>query len=127
MQENKKVSAVDQEAKRLRLFMEREGITQDEMAELLDTNQSTVSKYLSGKLKIPLKVVKVLHLKKHLNYEWFFHGTGTVKKGVLEKRNIQTDLVDIHAGLGLMMASQDQMRDLLNKLVRDFYADKHKV
>jgi transcriptional regulator with XRE-family HTH domain len=115
------------EHEQLKIFMEREGYSQADIAKLWGKDQPYVSKRLSGIFPIPLAFVKILHLKCGLNYQWFFHNTGTMKVSKAEKRNIMTDLTDIQAALGMIMASQDKMRDDFLKLYRDFYAQKHGV
>lgn len=116
-----------EEGHRLKLFMEREGITQPDIAELLNVDRSQVSRYISGGLKVPLELVKTLHLRHKLNYSWFFHGAGTMKVKEIEQKKLMNDVTDILATLSVIMASQESMRDTVNKLVRDLYADKHKV
>lgn len=118
---------INEEGKRLRLFIEREGISQRELAPIIKKDTAAISRYISGELKIPLNVVKTLHLVFHLNYTWFFHGVGTLKAKAVDKRNIMTDLTDIQAGLGVIMANQEEMREVMNKLIRDFYADRNNV
>ncbi len=107
--------------------MERENLTQQEVADVTGKSQSDINRYVKGKYTIPLSVVKTLHLKYQLNYTYFFHGTGPMKAKALEKRNIMTDLVDIHAALGVILASQEEMRGTINTLAKDLYANKHKI
>lgn len=116
-----------EEGKRLALFIERENMSQIDLSRVIKKDCPTVSRYITGKTKIPLSVVKLLHLKYGLNYTWFFHGIGTLKIKAVDKRNIMTDLTDIQAGIGALMANQEEVRDILNKLVRDFYSSKHNV
>lgn len=112
---------------RLRLFIDREGISQIELAESLGKDPSAISKYCAGKLAIPHQVLKTLHLKYRLNFNWFFMGTGTMKVNEKEPRRITTDLTDILASIGLLIAAQEGTDKKLDRLVRDFYAAKHGV
>lgn len=113
------------EGKRLKLFMESEGMQQDELAALVRKTQPHISKYFSGVLKVPLSVVKILHLKRDLNYTWFFHGTGSKKVHEKDKPTLLTDIRELNAMIGVIVANQESMRDLINKLSRDFYASKN--
>jgi transcriptional regulator with XRE-family HTH domain len=115
-----------EESERLKLFMEREGITQKDLVELIGKDQSEVSRIINGKIKVPLALVKKLHLKYKLNYTWFFHGTSTVKVKEIEKRKLMNDVTDILATQSMLMQTVEQMRDTINKLAGDFYAEKHK-
>lgn len=124
------------ESHRLKLFMEREGLTREDIALLLPRRKgakektldpSQVSRYISGSAKVPLELVKILHIKYGLSYSWFFHGTGTMKVKEKEQRKLMNDITDVLATLGVIMQSQEAMRDDFNRLARDFYAGKHGV
>lgn len=115
------------EGRRLRLFMEREGLTHLQLSNEYEIDRTQITRYISGYLKVPLDLVKFLHLKYRLNYSWFFHGTGTMKVKELEKRKITTDITDILAAQSMIMAAIESMRDDINKLAKDFYAQKHKL
>lgn len=109
---------------RLKLFIEREGITQKDLVELSGKDQAQVSRIINGKLKVPLALVKKLHIKYKLNYTWFFHGTSTVKVKEIEKRKLMNDVTDILATQSMLMQTIEQMRDTINKLAGDLYAGK---
>jgi transcriptional regulator with XRE-family HTH domain len=112
------------EGKRLKLFMEKEGIQQHELAAIVGKTQSHISKYISGVLKVPLEVIKILHLKLGLNYTWFFHGKGNMKINTEDKATLLTDIRELNAMIGTISANQESMRDILNRLVKDFYSQK---
>lgn len=114
-----------EEGNRLKLFMEREGVTQPDIAAMLDVDRSQVSRYISGTQKVPLELVKALHIKYKLNYSWFFHGTGTMKIKELEQKKLMNDITDILATQGMLLATIESMRDTMNKMARDLYAQKH--
>ncbi len=118
---------INEEGKRLKLFIDREGKTQKDFAASIPITQAKLSRYINGQIKVPLDFVKKLHLKYSLNYAWFFHGVGTLKYKAVDKRNIMTDITDMQASLGVIMANQDAMRDTINQLARELYAAKHKV
>lgn len=107
------------EAKRLRYFMEKEKLTQADVAELFGKDQSRVSKYISGSLKIPLDLVKVLHSKCNLNYSWFFHGTGSIKIKEKEKPSLVTDIIELNAKYAALQHQVDGMRDTINFLLKN--------
>jgi transcriptional regulator with XRE-family HTH domain len=110
---------------RLKLFIEREGITQKDLVELSGKDQSEVSRMINGRIKVPLALVKKLHLKYKINYSWFFHGTGTVKVKEIEKRKLMNDVTDILATQSMLLQTIEQMRDTINRLAGDLYAEKH--
>lgn len=115
------------EGRRLQLFMEREGLTHQQLADEYEIDRSQITRYISGILKVPLELVKFLHIKYRINYSWFFHGTGTMKVKELEKRKITTDITDILASQSMILAAMESMREDLNRLAKDFYATKHNV
>lgn len=114
-----------EEGMRLQLFLEREGISQVEFSKICEESQPAVSRWASGKRAIPLHIWKILHIKYGCSYTWAFHGTGNRKVGKSDDKKLLRDIADITTGMALMMQSQDAMRDTINKLARDFYAEKH--
>ncbi len=114
------------EAKKLLLFMDKEKLSQQDLATLIHKNQSDVSRYLNGKLKIPLEVWKVLHLKYGLRYDWIFHTNGPMKNNSKEKPSLIKDINEMNAIVAALTASQERLRLDFNKLHADFYENKHK-
>jgi hypothetical protein len=112
----------NQEAERLRMFMEKENISSDEMQTIADKPQSTISKYLNGHLRIPANVVKRLHFKYHLNFNWFYLGTGSMKVKALEKKDLVTDLTEMKADILQLSSKLLRAEETISKLVEDFYS-----
>lgn len=113
------------EAERFRVFRKAEGLSLEELAEILGKkNHSTISKYESGTYNIPIGVVKTMHMKLQMSYEWFFHGKGN-RKYTAEKTNLVTDIKSYENAQALISNRVDAIERTLNKLVRDFYADLH--
>ncbi len=107
------------EGNRLKLFIERENLTQNDVAVMLGKQQSQISKYISGALFIPLEVVKTLHIERNLNYSWFFHGTGPMKVKDKAKATLVTDIVDLNAKIGALEAQVNKLRGLVDILLKD--------
>lgn len=105
------------EGKRLQEFMKHVGLKQTDLAELLGTEQPTISKYINGSRKIPLDAVKTLHIKHKLNYNYFFHGTGPLKAGDAPQKLLQ-NMNDIIASLSIIMATVDKLRTEVDALKR---------
>jgi hypothetical protein len=114
---------ISQEGARLKQFMELIGLNQYELAPIVKKKQSDISRYITGDRKIPLSVVKILHMQFKMSYSWFFHGDLPMRVKELEQKRIISDLSDIMATISMMMASQDKMRDEMIKLHR-IIADK---
>ena len=117
---------VSDEAKRLQLFMDREDLSQKELGRIIGKPASTVNKYLKGKLIIPFQVVKTLHFKFRINFNWFYVGVGhmklTEKDKDANKKSLITDVSDIKVDQAQILARMESMEVKFNKLVRDFYA-----
>ena len=113
---------INQERERLRMFMDSENITQDDLAALIKKNQSHISKYLSGGLKIPSSLIRAMHFEYKLNFNWFYAGTGHRKLKELEKKTLLTDTTDLKVRIMQDAARIDKLEDTLVKLVRDFYS-----
>lgn len=106
---------------RLRIFMEKEQLDQKEMAKMLNKPQSTISRYVGGQLRIPTAVLKELHIKKKLNFNWFYMGTGSMKVREHEKPTITTDVKEVRVTLAAHEARMNGMQKTIDRLVRDLY------
>ncbi len=109
---------IPEESKRFKKFRQSLGLTQIQMADVLSTKQTIVSKYESGSLQIPLEVVKILRLQYNLNYEWFFHGVGKMKIDGVERNTITTDLKNLLLDNDLTKKKLEQFQRDLIKLIR---------
>jgi transcriptional regulator with XRE-family HTH domain len=116
-----------QEGEKLRLFMEREKITQYDLSDATGTPQESISRMWSGKVKVSTKITTYLHKKHDLNFNWFFAGTGTMKLKTKEERRLVTDITDLLAVNATLVAKVDRLEGILMKLHSDFYAQKHGV
>jgi transcriptional regulator with XRE-family HTH domain len=117
----------NQEAERLRMFMEKENISSEELQNLTKKLQPTISKYLNGHLRIPAAVVKMLHFKYHLNFNWFYLGTGRMKVNVLDKRDLVTDITEMKADILLVTTKLQRAEETIAKLVQDLYAFRNEM
>lgn len=61
------------EALQLKTFRKSIKLSQKNLAAELKRPQSIISKYETGDLVIPYDVIKHMHLKYGMNYEWYFH------------------------------------------------------
>lgn len=84
-----------QEAKRLKEFRQKIGLTQIQLAQELSVGQDTISRYENGSYAIPIDVIKHLYIKYKLNYIWFFHGFGKSKVDEIAKATLTTDLKEV--------------------------------
>ena len=116
---------ITEESKRFKKFRKSIGLTQVEMAELLETQQTVISKYESGQLNIPIDAIKVLRLKYNMNYDWFFHGTGQMKTDKVERNTITTDIKNMMLDINITKAKLEQIHRDFVRLHADFY-DKSK-
>lgn len=112
---------------RLRIFMEKEQLDQKEMARMLNKPQSTISRYVGGQLRIPTAVLKELHIKKKLNFNWFYMGTGSMKVREHEKPTITTDIKEVKVTLAAYEARMNRMQTIIDQLVRYVYDSEAKV
>lgn len=116
---------IPEESKRFKKFRKSIGLTQQEMADLLETKQTIISKYESGSLNIPIEAVKTLRLKYKLNYDWFFHGVGKMKTDAVERNTITTDLKALILDNNITKSKLEQLHRDFMRLYADFY-DKSK-
>jgi transcriptional regulator with XRE-family HTH domain len=111
-----------QEKERLRIFMEKEGLDQEDLARLIKKNQPTISKYLTGTLRIPPKLILEMHFKYKLNFNWYYAGTGRRKVTELEKKTLLTETTELKGMIMQDTARIDKLEDTVAKLVRDLYS-----
>jgi transcriptional regulator with XRE-family HTH domain len=69
------MSTIFDTAKRFKDFRKQEGITQVMLSKELDLSQSVISRYDRGEVDIPMVLIRHLHERYKMSYEWFFHGT----------------------------------------------------
>lgn len=114
------------EAKQLRVFRKAENLTQDELAKILNKTQATIQKYESGEILVPSEIVKKLHEKLQMHYDWWYEKTGP-RKSVSTKKNLVRDINAMENDLALLNQKYNQLEALMKKLYRDFYAKQKGV
>jgi len=70
------------EYQRLKIFLNKIGISQAELADMFGIDRSTMSKMLNGKLRLQIDLLQKLHYKFFLNLNWLLCGTGKMKYDV---------------------------------------------
>ena len=112
------------EAERLRVFRKAENLTMEELANILGKkNHTTVQRYESGKYNIPISVVKSLHEKLKMSYEWFYHGKGS-RLYIEEKSNLVRDIKTQETSQKILENRVESLERTVKRLVRDFYHKK---
>jgi transcriptional regulator with XRE-family HTH domain len=122
----KKERFLTSEAKRLREFRKAEGLTQAQMGVVLGKDQATVQRYESGEFVISVDVVRILHEKLLLNFQWFFTGKGG-RKIVPEKTNLVTDVKSIELNQNLLIDQVAGLKLDFMLLHNAFYELKQKL
>lgn len=67
------------EYQRLKIFLNKIGISQAELADMFGIDRSTMSKMLNGKLRLQIDLLQKLHYKFFLNLNWLLCGTGKMR------------------------------------------------
>lgn len=109
------------------MVMEELNLSQEDMGRILGRQQSIISKYKSGALKIPAHVIKTLHLKLKVNINWWYADTKPIILGEIDKKNRVNEFYDIILSQSIILAQLDAQGELIQKLSADFYAFKHGV
>ncbi|WP_394677752.1 helix-turn-helix domain-containing protein [uncultured Sphingobacterium sp.] len=120
----KEENQITEEARRFKAFREAENLTQEEFGALLGKTKSHINKIEKGVTGVQLKDVKMLHEKKAMSYEWFYHGKG---KRLFTKEDVNTFefTMDLRNKIDLLVQKVAEQDRVIKKLVRDFY-DKTK-
>lgn len=115
------------DGQKLLRIMERLKITQQELADMVGTDQSRISKYIKGTLKVPPSVIKKLHYEVKLNFNWWHADVAPMFLDELNKKSLLSDISDLIVTQSMILSQLDAMGDKLQKLATDFYALKHGV
>jgi|GEM_PF-1216517 len=117
------------EAKRLKIFRQQEGLTQQEFAEKLGNGirQPTIQRYESGRLIIPIDVVKDINKIFGISLEWFFNGSGTAKNSKEKEGGLITVTRNLQNDYDLLMNEVKSLKKEFKKLHNEVYELKHGI
>lgn len=118
---NIKATELTDEAKRLRVFRQSEGLNQEDFSEPLSVTRSVITKYEKGYLNIPFEIIKEIHLKYNMSLHWFATGKGD-SKHIPEKSNLTRDVPILITNYNLLITQVESLKAELFKLHRDFHA-----
>lgn len=107
------------QSERLALFRNKINLYQKELAEILNKDQVTISKYENGNAFIPADDIKILHNKYRLSYDWFYDGVGDM----LDSKDDKSDLLK---EISTLITNYKQLELRFNKLeyaVKKLYSD----
>lgn len=107
------------EAERLRVFRKANNLSQIEFGEIINVTQPQVNKYETNRNMIPIEVAKLLHTKLQMNYEWFYHGKGSMK--LVPKKTTLADTLEVSSELARVKEEVYSLKETVKKLVRDVY------
>ena len=105
------ITNVEQEAARLKIFLERNNIKQIEVARLLDIPKSSMTRYLKGISQLPTEHALVLRDKYNLSLNWFYAGSGYMVSKKEDDRNLITDIAELRAHLEMANAKIKRLED----------------
>ncbi|WP_293925406.1 helix-turn-helix domain-containing protein [Sphingobacterium sp. UBA6320] len=111
---------ITEEARRFKAFRLAEGMTQEEIGEILNLTKSAIGKIEIGIRRISVDHVKLLHQKKSMSYEWFYHGKGN-RIHTAKDENLIKVTTDLRNQIELMSQKLDSQDRAIKKIYRDFY------
>lgn len=114
---------ITDEAKRFKAFRQAEKLTQQDMGDLIGKTKSYVNKIEKGNLRISTEEVKILHTKKRISYEWFYHGSGN-RLHQAKDENLVKVTTDFKNEIDLLRQKLQQHDQSIVKIYRDFYGKK---
>ncbi len=115
---------VTETAKRIKAFRESEGLTQTKFGEMINKDQSTILRYESGRLSIPIDVIIALNRIFGMNLEWLLTGKGG-SKDKPEKSNLVTDIKTLNENNLILMNEIKTLKIEFKKLHKEFFEFKH--
>lgn len=100
---------------------------QTEAAVICECSQKHISEIESGKTSVSLKIAYLLYKKLHMNMDWFFYG-GKVAwtRKPEDKETLLSNVADLRGEIAVMSKYIEQMQKILNKVVKDVYANDNK-
>lgn len=110
------------EAQRLSYFMKLVKLPAVVLSSEYGTSKSLMSKYMNGNTGVPIELIKFLHNKYKLSFNWFFSGVGNPVIKEAEKKTTMHVLTDILVSVEALAAQQNAIDNKVNKLIRDFYS-----
>ena len=116
------INSLSDEAQRLTYFMKLVGLKAVVLCHEYDVSKSLMSKYMNGNTGVPIELVKFLHNKYKLSFNWFFSGVGNPVIKEAEKKTTMHVLTDILVSVEALAAQQNAIDNKVNKLIRDFYS-----
>jgi transcriptional regulator with XRE-family HTH domain len=111
-------------AKRFKYFRKYVKLTQIQLAESLDTSQTSINHYENCQRNIQIDIIKKLHDVHGMNYNWFFEGLGKPTEKP-EKGNITTDIQAIKITTNVLELKIKDMEKQMITLTRELFAMKH--
>lgn len=110
------------EAQRLTYFMKIVGLKAVVLCQEYGTSKSLMSKYMNGATGVPIDLVKYLHNKYKLSFNWFFSGVGNPVIKEAEKKTTMHVLTDMLVSVEALSSQIESINGKVNKLIKDFYA-----
>ena len=100
---------------------------QTQAAAVCECSQKHISEIESGKTSVSLKIAYLLYKKLHMNMDWFFYG-GKVSwtRKPEDKETLLSNVADLRGEIAVMSKYIEQMQKILNKVVKDVYANGSK-
>ncbi len=121
------MTTAEEEGQRFLLLMEEEGHDQYSIAPIIEKPQSTVNKYIKGKIRIPAAVVKILNKKFRMSFDWFYGDGPNMKVKELPKKNLLTDIIELKLQNKLLAARLEGNIKITDKLIQEIEALKAKL
>lgn len=100
------------EAKALKIVFNEFGGPQKSFAELLEVDQSTVSKMMSGKLSVPFHIMRSICFKLGYSPEWLFTMKGN-KKSKGSEVKLVTEVSMLRVEIDLIRAELNVLKERL--------------
>jgi transcriptional regulator with XRE-family HTH domain len=110
------------EAQRLTYFIKLIGLKAVQLSHDYGVSKSLMSHYMNGNAGVPIELIKYLHNKYKLSFNWFFSGVGNPVIKEAEKRTTMHVLTDIMVSVEALAAQQEAIDNKVNRLIRDFYS-----
>ncbi len=116
------------ESEQFKKFILELNINQRDLAKVLGKSQSTIAKYCSGDYYIPFEVVKLLHKKFKMSYDWYFDNKGSITIEPKElKKTLVSDVTDLRSTVRILEGKLKTLTRNFDSLHTEYHDFKHNL
>jgi len=120
------LTIAQEEGVRFKEFLKKIEVKAIKMAEILNVQRGTVSKYIQGDVRIPSDTVVFLRKEYGLSFEFFYCGVRPIIVKDVKDKNLVTSTEELKMQLTLIANRLESYTSITDKLVKEVYSKASK-